>query len=355
MNNDTINRLRRENPVPDGLPAPPIEPLLARLGPRPSGRRRSRLGQAAAVVGVGVAAAVAVLVVLLGHRHGRTPVAEHHVPSPPPSQSTVSSYLNEADRMATNRDPACGFGGVARPTTTTTTDRAPSQALLSELAVLRRPQTAADRLPAQFHGSPLTWGGVVYVRYIRRARVVDGLSYYLVPGHFAPAPGAIPEPRRCYSEQLAALRTLVASLPSTQREAILRSGAQTLQPQRRPRSSRPSSPYDGVELVTLGPGGGGGTDGISASNLQTQVSIGTSNHTASGLVPDGVASVTLYYATTPSQNPQTIIAKATRKVTATVTNNVYVVNVGNHGRTIPAAVVYRTANGTVLRRFNTNQ
>jgi hypothetical protein len=76
---------------------------------------------------------------------------------------------------------------------------------------------------------------------------------------------------------------------------------------------------------------------------------------SSGLVPDTVASVSLYYAKTPSQDVSTIIAKATRVITATVINNVYVVHFRNHGRPGPSAVVYRTASGAVLASFDADQ
>ncbi len=36
MRVDPIDQLRRENPVPDPLPAPPIEPLLLRIDEEPA-------------------------------------------------------------------------------------------------------------------------------------------------------------------------------------------------------------------------------------------------------------------------------------------------------------------------------
>jgi hypothetical protein len=76
---------------------------------------------------------------------------------------------------------------------------------------------------------------------------------------------------------------------------------------------------------------------------------------ASGVVRDGVASVALYYTKSSSQDVSTIIAKATRVVTATVIHNVYVVNVGRQGRPEPSAIVYRSAGGAVVTSFDTNQ
>lgn len=66
--------------------------------------------------------------------------------------------------------------------------------MLSVLGVLRRPATAADRLPSSFyrHGRLLAdrISNDIYVRYIRLARVANGVSYYIVPV------AAIGSPRR---------------------------------------------------------------------------------------------------------------------------------------------------------------
>jgi hypothetical protein len=220
--------------------------------------------------------------------------------------------------------------------------------------VLRRPATSGDRLPQNdYEGGLLR---VVYVRYIRRARVVDGVSYYLIPGLAAPSPGAVP--LRCFAEQRMALQSLVASLPATKRAALMRAGNQELTRQRQARLKLPSGPYAGIELAGIGPGGGGGCC-VGASRVPAQPSIGLSigKHTsiASGVVPDTVASVSLYYAKTQSQDVSTIIAQATRVITAKVINNMYVVHFRNHGRAIPSAVVYRTPSGAVLTSFDTNQ
>ena len=360
MNDDAIERLRRENPFPETLPAPAIGPLLSRLGDRGSGsrpRRHLALGRVLAAAGVAMAVAVAVLaVVLVGRGHPATTVAGHHGPSGPsgtPSQSTVASYINAAYERTVKRDPACGFN-PPNALTAKVSDRAPSRALLSAFGVLRRPARASDRLPQSDYGGVRL--RIVYVRYVRRARVVGSVSYYLVPAQVAPPPGAVP--LRCFSERRAALQTLGVSLPATERAAIVRAGTEMLARERRARLALPTGPYDGVELVGLGPGGGGSCC-VSAAMVPAQVSIGLSigrtRTIASGVVPDSVASVSLYYAHTPSQNVPTIIAKATRTIVAPVVNDVYAVNFRNHGRSEPAAVVYRSANGAVISAFNTNQ
>ncbi len=216
--------------------------------------------------------------------------------------------------------------------------------------MLRRPATAADRLSRAFENGAPGRSLVIYVRYIRRARVSDGVSYYLIPQRVSPPTLVIPS--RCYAEQRATLRHLVAPLQPAKRTAIMRAATQDLAQQRTSLAGLPTRPADAVEFVI---GGGGASCCAYASSLAHYPSIDTHGQTVSGVAPDGVASVQLYYAHTASQDPRTIISKATRTITTAVINNVYAVNVGNIGRPIPAAVVYRSANGAVLKRFNTNQ
>jgi hypothetical protein len=61
---------------------------------------------------------------------------------------------------------------------------APSKSLLSILGVLRRPATSADSPPETVVDNLLSgpFGQQsVYVNYMRRARVINGASYYLIP------------------------------------------------------------------------------------------------------------------------------------------------------------------------------
>jgi hypothetical protein len=313
-------------------------------------RARGRPGWLGGALSMAIAVAltvtVAAVILSAGHRHGRTPTAGHHAPRPP-SQLTVASYVNRAHQATANRDPGCAPQPL-RVAPTKVSDHAPSQALLSRLAVLRRPATAGDRLPPRVRGAGFgPPGGVLYERYIRRARIADGVSYYVIPGHFPPPIFAVP--MRCYAEQRAALRDLTLRLAPAERAAIISAGNQMIAQQREARSGDPTKPYDGVAVFA----DGGESCCQNASSLIDQVSIGIDGHTGYGLVADGVARVALYYAKTSSQNPRTIIALATHTITVKVSDNMYVVNLGDRGR--PAAVAYLSANGTVLRRFDTNQ
>jgi hypothetical protein len=79
MIDDALERLRASNPVPDDVPAPAIDRVLARLAgdgpPRPRWRRRWRSGLAGAIVpalGVGTAVAVVVLAIFVPRHHSPT-------------------------------------------------------------------------------------------------------------------------------------------------------------------------------------------------------------------------------------------------------------------------------------------
>jgi hypothetical protein len=59
-------------------------------------------------------------------------------------------------------------------------DGSPSPALLSTLRVLRRPVTAADRLPAWI-AADLGRHATVFMPYVRRALTADGFTFYVIP------------------------------------------------------------------------------------------------------------------------------------------------------------------------------
>jgi hypothetical protein len=67
----------------------------------------------------------------------------------------------------------------------------PSRSLLSILAVLRRGARPADALPPSdldmftSGGVAHIFGGNVFVRYVRRARVIGSTSYYVIPSLFS--------------------------------------------------------------------------------------------------------------------------------------------------------------------------
>jgi hypothetical protein len=131
---------------------------------------------------------------------------------------------------------------VLPPAPHATTRSAPTAALLATLGVLRRPARPSDALPASVYRN---YYQEVFVRYIRRARVVDGIAYYVWPSLFTRCGGA--------------------------------------------------RPYEGITFYY----GGGADVGLSAADIEARGDLsaggGNGQSTILGLVPDGVDSVTLSY------------------------------------------------------------
>lgn len=207
-----------------------------------------------------------------------------------------------------------GAGAVTSPTfeclkrPTTTSEGAPSAAMLRTLGVLRRPQTAADALPAEFLSAPFGHGEGVFLKYVRLARVFDGTSYYIVPV----AKGC----NRLLAEEAG---------------------------------------FDAV-----GPGAFGGYGGYSVSEIRRGRALSTVGKgelsTASGVVPDKVARVVLVYGAKEPNNPSSKRHHAAR-VTALVVNNVFAVQVPRDpGDAIqPSKIIWRTARGALLKEFRSRE
>lgn len=147
MSNDLMDRLRRENPVPEDLPILPIEPVLRRLDEAPAalpdrtsatrGRARRAIGGLPVALSVIVAFTVAAVVITTG-RHTQSPQT-------PPQRHTSLDQL------------------------------------LARFAVLRRPQTQADRswVPSGQAGSARHYARVIS-RYTRLATTLsDGERLFL--------------------------------------------------------------------------------------------------------------------------------------------------------------------------------
>jgi len=177
----------------------------------------------------------------------------------------------------------------------------PSPAFLSLLGVLRRPDTSADSLPAQVQSS-LGDGQNVYVNYVRRAQVIGGRTFYVLPVRFG-CDAATPEEG-----------VLLA--------CILRANQRTIDAGVGGDSTAAQVKADGMFLV-------GGS--CLHTNQATLIA---------GIVPDSVASITLRY---PSIT-----------VTAAAVNNVVVVSVPHPGSPLwhPISMTWRAANGHIIKTFN---
>jgi hypothetical protein len=185
----------------------------------------------------------------------------------------------------------------------------PPAALLSILGVLREPASAADALPA----SVLSGETDLYVDYVRFARSAFGREWYV----WVSAPRFHP-PDACSSV--------------------------------------------GVTLFGVGGNGGGGGGDASAAQIEGRgswISIGggtgadPARTLFAGVVPDGVATVTLHY-------PAGKLGGFSRRsgpaltVTGHAVNNVVVVSVERAGEQATGAVTttWRTASGTIIKTLH---
>ena len=335
----------------------PLWPRLRASGPS------LMLVAVSSVAALGVAVFV---LVELAHRRPPSsppaaPVTRHHASahhaSPPPSPGPIPSNVDDAVvagsfNAAMAADRACARAPASR--TVSVSQGSPSPAMLWELAILRRRATPADRIPRFYAGGvippgPNTHG--VYVRYIRLARVVGGESFYLVPVAsvgFAALPQTVAD--RCYRLEVAALQKALPSVPAPERAATRRYGEAQFALGRYNLSV--SSIHEGIFIVSLRPGGGGGMDGgeSPATLARTGMLGGGSSPVGivmDGIVPDGVSTVTLRFPATVYHGGRLAALNATGKVV----NNVFVVPVPTlfERGGWPVSAVWRSASGQVIK------
>lgn len=347
---------------------PQLETELLAAHGRLAGRRRWRRrwpGGASVVVAAAVAlAVVAVAIVLVRHGHpntapsgqstppGTTPAVRPPRPPKPllgphPSRTRGQevNYLIRAEIAAGQHDPACQRRPLNRRPTTS--QGSPDPSLLAILGVLRRPARPTDKLPPRVVGRDHTLipnGSLppakeIYVRYIRRARWRYGAGYYIVPaGDIDPV---APVPKRCAAEQQRALQQELPQIP-----ARLRAGTLALEPLYLANWRYDLLPQSGVCLLALNStGGGDGGCGSTVSDIESGT-VWTGGPTGVGvvygLVPDGVATVTVYY-------------RGRRPITVHAIGNVFIVpdpgqRFPNDG--FPAKMVWRSATGAVIQTIS---
>jgi len=308
---------------------------------RKAPRRASRVsGLPLAASSVVVLAVAAFAIVALGHHKPPSPSGQPAAASAP-QRRRARAYLDATIGTMIKRDPVCRLGAPPSPVGATLSEASPSATMLSVLGVLRRPATAADGLPRSLTREGrliLTRGAsTVYVRYIRRARVVSGVSYYVIPAAGVRRPAF---PARCFGEEMQTLRLEVSRAPEQLRLLTLNLGARRFLLERLQAGERG---HEGVfELEWQSTGGGGGGGGISPSMLARHGMLGSEGDVLHGIVPSGVARVTLEW---PAQG---------RRVTTAVVNNVFVVKVpGAGGGNFPPVMVWRAANGRAIRSVST--
>jgi len=280
-------------------------------------RSPATAGAVAVVVGVAAAVAVAVLAIVLvrhttstggGAAHGSAPATFTPPPAQPPpqlpshptrDQQREEQYIFRAQSAASR---SCADGPTGPTIQPTVSQGAPSQSLLSILGVLRRPVQPTDKLPTRVVGldhqvipnGSLPQAKDIYVRYIRRARWRFGAGYYIVPAGDVNA-GAPPVKSGCATAQQRALQRELPHIPRRLRAPTL-----ALERTFLAQTRYAGEPHEGICLLALNSTGGGDVQcGSTASDIEQGYTTGTGGPTgvpvAYGVIPDGVATVTLYF------------------------------------------------------------
>lgn len=316
----------------------------APLAGRPPRRRRrwwpAKIDLAPILASVVVVLVVGAALVLLG-RGGHRPPAPSGSPPPTGLAALIAKtpqrqlkrefgFVAAATKTVLN-SPACR---LAQPTKISFIPGAPDRTLLSILGVLRRPATPADRLDAAALIDPSEF---VYSGYERRALSAGGESYYVVAVRTDQA--AVVPSDRCFALQASALDRYLPKIP-----AALREQTKTLQAGyiAYARALVAHGPADSICLVSSGPRDRGASCGITAAQIKANVAPENDSGVYIGVVPDGVASVTLSF-------PATRVRPA-HSASATVQGNVYAIRVAGAPQP-PAepAVTWRSADGRVVK------
>lgn len=359
---DILDRLRAANPAPvsperaNQPPAPAtLERILADPGPdarsgspRRGHRRGHRWLSAAPVLATMVVTLVVAgaALVLLGRGHG--PAAASHTAGRGIAALIAHTPKHQLDRemayvlnSSVLNSKACQ---VAQPSRVSYINGSPGRDLRSILGVLRRPASLADRFNPQRIG-PIQ---DVYRGATRRAFAADGVSYYIVPTRFDRA--AVAPSERCLRLQNAAFNRHLPRVPASMRQPTREIHAALVAYWR---TNARQAPADAICLVAVGGSGIGSSCGLTAKGIEagfaTENSPGPNLNTFSGIVPDGVASVTAIFPGAASTHP----------VTARVEGNVYAVHVlrraGDRFGSLPSPIViWRSARGRILKRVSTS-
>jgi hypothetical protein len=340
-------------------------------------RRRSwSRGLSALLAAIGTVAAVGVAVfALVALHHGRPPSSQPTPPAttqhgsrfgPPPRdpgpipRNVDDAAVAAAWNTAWSKDPTCRpVPGPARGAGLNY--GRPSAAMLSTLPVLSRPATSVDRLPASLYVGgrlgPWLQGGQIYVHYVRRVRVVDGSTYYLVPatklGHPPLSPTAA---NRCYRLTVAALQAELPKVPAAERAATRGYGDAEFAVGRC--NLETSSVHEGVFLFAEhanGGGGGGGSQSLSSIREGGPLGGGGGGKPPTpivmdGIVPAGVATVTLQFPASRYGSHRLPPLSATGEVV----NNVFVISIPTlfQRGAWPTTAIWRSASGTVIKTIH---
>lgn len=310
----------------------------------PSPRRRRLWGPAVlrnlpALAAVAVTLAVVVAAfALLGHGRRSSPNAPASslgtlLSSIPPARLREEGGYIQAATRHVQASPVCR---TSFPTRTTIIRGSPGPALLSTMAVLRRPASSADRLSAQ---ALQTVSEPVYGSAVRLARVVGHSAYYVVPTREDLA--AWEPSTRCSQLQEAALRRYAPRIPTTLRNQTLALFAQLTAFDR---SMIANAPSDTLCLFSVGGNNSGGGCGLTAAEIREHGSgLSDDSGTVSELLPDGVATVTLRF---PAAR-----GRPAYSVTGRVLGNLMAIRARHTfgGTSDQPIAVWRAADGRILK------
>ncbi|HUA06192.1 MAG TPA: hypothetical protein VMB27_19960 [Solirubrobacteraceae bacterium] len=251
-------------------------------------------------------------------------------------QHELSAYITRAQVNAM-KTSACRPAS-ARPTES---EGSPSSGLLSALGVLRRPAVRSDQPTVPRASTPLYPAEVqgIYVRYVRRAQVKAGISYYVIPGaRLIQDPEFTPG---CRASQVAVLRSELPRIPAGERASTL-----ALQTRWLALFARIGQPTEGVCLSGFAASGVGGGSCVTAAQAEQGGLQESSGSTSSGVVPDGVATVTVHYAAGNGA--------AARNFTSRVVGNVFAVHIPGLrlGAGPPPTIIWRSASGQVIKTIS---
>jgi hypothetical protein len=302
------------------------------------GRWLGNLGQTVLiVVSVGITVGIAVIAgLVISHGHSAPGGPAGGVSWPPTRQEL--RYLRAADRRARN-SPACIHDrSQPRHELPATTTGAPSEALLGPVGVLDRPATRQDVLPGRGRGFVFGEARSVYIRYVRRAQVAGGVSYYVIPVTSAYYQGRSRRPSAgCIQAIHISVRRYLPHIPRPLRARILALEDRALA---RAQRVQKDAHMPGVCLAWTSQSQGGGIScGDTASELRHWGLIAFDR--SAGIVPNGVATVTLHY---PASN-----GGPARTSTAKVIGNVFVTNLCPRAGGFSASMTWRSGDGTIIK------
>jgi hypothetical protein len=259
---------------------------------------------------------------------------------------TVLALVNRANEDVVAAQPRCRPPSP-RPGRFRVTHARPSGGVLRLVSALRRPPSRAD-VRARNDRALRFVGGEIYIDYVRRLVAAGGERFLVVVSHgsryiFRPRPG-------CLQAQHDRLVTLLAHGSRRLRSAALTEFSHFRRGQEHDLLVA-SAPRDAIALV----GAGGGT--TDARTLRTHGAFAAggasgSPTTLTGLLPDGVASVTLEY---PRSAPRGRDFKPVRypaayRRTVPVHDNIVTAHVPRRPQdAFPARMIWRDAHDRVIR------